>query len=129
MQAALRGIDVRIIIPGIPDKNVAYSLALKNAEELAKYGVKVYKYTKGFVHAKASVVDDRICSVGSVNLDYRSLYLHFECNTITDDENFIYDLLTDFKITNKDCELIEYKKHNIFKRIGWAILNVLGPVL
>lgn len=129
MEAALRGIDVRIIIPGIPDKKIAYSLALKNAEELSKYGVKVYTYNPGFIHAKASIVDDRICSIGSVNLDYRSLYLHFEVNTIFDDENMVKTLLEDFKNTSDKSTLIEYKKHNIFKRIGWAILNVLGPVL
>lgn len=129
MEAALRGIDVRIIIPGIPDKKLAYSLAIKYAEELSKYGVKVYKYNPGFIHAKAVIVDGRICSIGSVNLDYRSLYLHFEVNTIFDDEKMIRALLEDYEKTNSESTQIEYKKHNFFKRIGWAILNVLGPVL
>ena len=72
--AAKRGVDVRIVIPGIPDKKVVYTLSESYVEPLIKGGVKVYKYTPGFVHSKVFVADDNIATVGTINMDYRSLY-------------------------------------------------------
>ena len=128
IQASQRGVDVRIIIPEIPDKKMVYSLTLKYAETLAKYGVKVYRYTPGFVHAKGAVVDDKICSIGSVNLDYRSLYLHFESNTIFMDSEMVFDLKTDFLQTQEKCERVLYKKHNIFVQLYRSILDIISPL-
>ena len=78
VHAAKRGVDVRIIMPGIPDKKVVYRMSRSYYRDLLQAGVRIFEYTPGFVHAKASLVDDCIGSVGTVNLDYRSLYLHFE---------------------------------------------------
>ena len=77
--AAKSGIDVRIVTPGIPDKKMVYLLTQSYYEPLIRCGVKIYQYTPGFIHAKCFVCDDEIATVGTINLDFRSLYLHFEC--------------------------------------------------
>ena len=77
--AAERGVDVHLILPGIPDKKYAFALAHTHYASLMKAGVKISEYTPGFVHAKVFVADDREAVVGTINLDYRSLYHHFEC--------------------------------------------------
>lgn len=89
--AAKRGVDVRIVTPGIPDKKTVFRLTRSNYAPLLKAGVKIYEYTPGFIHAKSMVCDDKCAVVGSINLDYRSLYLHFEnavyfsgCSAVTD---------------------------------------------
>ena len=76
--AAKRGVDVRIVTPGIPDKKTVFRLTRSNYAPLLKSGVKIYEYTPGFIHAKSMVSDDLCAVVGTINLDYRSLYLHFE---------------------------------------------------
>ncbi len=79
--AAKRGVDVRVATPGVPDKAVVYRLTRSNYAPLLRAGVKVYEYTPGFLHAKSFVADDRFAVVGTINLDFRSLFLHFECGT------------------------------------------------
>ena len=76
--AAKRGVDVRIVTPGIPDKKTVFRLTWSNYAPLLKAGVKIYEYKPGFIHAKSMVSDDSCAVVGTINLDYRSLYLHFE---------------------------------------------------
>ena len=97
VRAAKKGIDVRIIMPGIPDKKVVYRMSRSYYRVLLEAGVKIYEYTPGFVHAKASLVDDRIGSIGTVNLDYRSLYLHYECNALFYKASLLEDLKNDFE--------------------------------
>lgn len=80
--AAKRGVDVRIYTPGIPDKKLIYQLTRSYFPPLLKAGVQIFSYTPGFLHAKTWLCDDRVGAVGSINLDYRSLYLHFECSTL-----------------------------------------------
>ena len=77
--AAKRGVDVRIVTPGVPDKRIIYWITQSFYRVLIKNGVKIYQYRPGFLHAKSFLCDDKIATIGSVNLDYRSLYLHFEC--------------------------------------------------
>lgn len=77
--AAKRGVDVRILTPNIPDKSYAFAVTQSSYEELLESGVSIYQYTPGFNHGKTFVVDDDYAVVGTINLDYRSLYLHFEC--------------------------------------------------
>lgn len=77
--AAKRGVDVRIVTPGIPDKKMAYALTQSYYERLIEAGVRIFQYTPGFIHAKCFLCDDEIATVGTINLDYRSLYHHFEC--------------------------------------------------
>lgn len=77
-RAAMRGVDVRIVTPSIPDKKTVFRLTRANYVPLMKAGVKIYEYTPGFIHAKSMLCDDEYAVVGTINLDYRSLYLHFE---------------------------------------------------
>ncbi len=77
-QAAMRGVDVRIVTPGVPDKAMVYRLTRANYAILLKAGVRIYEYTPGFLHAKSMLCDDECAVVGTINLDYRSLYHHFE---------------------------------------------------
>ena len=80
--AARRGVDLRIYVPGIPDKKTIYQLSRSYFAPLIEAGVRIFTYTPGFLHAKTWLCDDRAGVVGTVNLDYRSLYLHFECGTL-----------------------------------------------
>lgn len=96
IRAAKRGVDVRIIMPGIPDKKMVYRLSRSYYKDLLKAGVKVYEYKPGFVHAKGFVADDKIAGIGTVNLDYRSLFLHFECNAVFYKADIIEDLKQDY---------------------------------
>lgn len=85
--AALSGVDVRIIVPGIPDKKLVNEVTKSNYIELIKNGVKIYEYEPGFVHSKTVVVDDEIAVVGTTNMDYRSYYLHYECSIVFLDDD------------------------------------------
>ena len=80
--AAKRGVDVRIVTPGIPDKKLVFRITRSNYMPLLRAGVRIYEYSPGFIHAKSYVSDDRIGAVGTINMDYRSLFLHFECGTL-----------------------------------------------
>lgn len=93
--AAKRGVDVRIVTPGIPDKKAAYRLTRSYYPPLMRAGAKIYEYTPGFLHAKSFVCDDRIAVVGTINMDYRSLYLHFECGTLLYGGKILADLKAD----------------------------------
>ena len=101
--AAERGVDVRIILPGIPDKYIPFALALTHYKSLLESGVKIYEYTPGFVHAKVFVCDGREAVVGTINLDYRSLYHHFECATYMWGTDCIPQILNDFILTQEKC--------------------------
>ena len=104
--AAKRGVDVKLIMPGIPDKKMAYSLAKTHYKSLNDAGVKIYEYTPGFVHAKIFVSDDIKAVVGTINLDYRSLYHHFECGTYLYKMDCIADIEKDFQETLTKCRRV-----------------------
>ncbi len=131
IRAAQRGVDVRIIMPGIPDKKMVFSLSRSYYKDLIKAGVKIYEYSPGFVHAKACLADDRICSVGTVNLDYRSLFLHFECNCIFYGSDILFALKEDYLKSLDECS--ERTLSNIMegplKRLGNSILRVFAPLM
>lgn len=130
--AAKSGVDVKLILPHIPDKWYAYLLARTYYKELIEAGVSIYEYTPGFVHAKAFVSDDEKAVVGTINLDYRSLYLHFECAVFTYKTTLAYDVEKDFQETLKKCEKITIencKKFSIFKRIIGQILRLFAPLM
>lgn len=107
--AAQRGVDVELILPGIPDKPVPYALAKTHYAALLDAGVKIYEYTPGFVHAKVFVSDDVKVVVGSINLDYRSLYHHFECAAYIYDAPCIADIEADFVSTRSECREVSYE--------------------
>lgn len=129
--AAKRGVDVRIVIPGIPDKKVVYTLSESYLEPLVISGVKVYKYTPGFVHAKVFVSDDNVATVGTINLDYRSLYLHFECGTYFENVDCIKDIKKDVEDTiNKSHEVTKKEAiPGLLKGIWQALLRLVAPLM
>lgn len=130
--AAERGVDVRIILPGIPDKIAANSLAKTHYRSLIESGVKIYEYTRGFVHAKVFVSDDREAVIGSINLDYRSFYHHFECAAYMNGTECITDIEKDFLATQKECcqiteETIKHEQLRI-KLLGF-IMKCVAPLM
>lgn len=129
--AAKRGVDVRIVIPGIPDKKVVYTLSESYVEPLIKGGVKVYKYTPGFVHSKVFVADDNIATVGTINMDYRSLYLHFECGCYFENVDVIKDIKKDLTQTIEKCHQITEKEAmpNLLKATWQALLRLVAPLM
>ena len=129
---AERGVDVRIILPGIPDKKGAYALAKKHYRSLLKAGVKIYEYTPGFVHAKIFVSDDEKAVVGTINLDYRSLYHHFECGTYLFKTSCVSDIEEDFQATMEKCfevTLENYRSRDRGLRILGGLLKLIAPLM
>ena len=129
--AAKSGIDVRIITPGIPDKKIVNEVTKAYYNNLLENGVKIYEYTKGFIHAKTFLVDDQIATVGTVNLDYRSLCLHFECGVLMFKTNCIEDIKKDLEETfnNSKPILIKDVKVGLFKSLKRAILRLFAPLM
>lgn len=130
--AAKRGVDVKIILPHIPDKKSAFMLAKTYYPELIKAGVKIYEYTPGFVHAKVFSCDDEKAVVGTINLDFRSLYLHFECATYLYKVPAIKSIEDDYKSTLEKCQQItmeDYNKLNLFYKIGGGLLKLVAPLM
>ena len=130
--AAERGVDVRIIMPGIPDKPMAYNLAKTYYRQLMNSGVKIYQYTPGFVHAKVFVSDHTKAVVGTINLDYRSLYHHFECATYLYKVDAIKDIYADFLATQEKSELVTVemlKKRPLRQKIAGSLVKTIAPLL
>ena len=131
IRAASRGVDVRIIMPGIPDKKLVYRLGRSYYEDLLKAGVKIYEYTPGFVHAKAFLMDDKLCGIGTVNLDYRSLFLHFECSSIFYKADIMQELKKDYLASQalSRGRTLEDTKRGFFGRLIDSVLRVAAPLL
>ncbi len=129
-RAAKRGVDIRIIIPGIPDKKIVYTQTTSFFKVLHDNGVKIYKYTKGFVHSKVFLSDNIRAVVGTINMDYRSLYLHFENGIYMEDVSEIGEILKDFKETFKDCKQLNDKdvKSGFIKSLWQAVLRLFAPL-
>ncbi len=125
-RAAARGVDVRIVTPGKPDKKIAYRLTRANYKILMDAGVKIYEYTPGFLHSKCMVSDDECAVVGTVNFDYRSLYHHFENAVYLANCPAVLSVKRDAEETfagSKECSL-QYPKRNVFGRMIDALLRV-----
>ena len=130
--AAMRGIDVKLILPHIPDKKYAYMLARSHYKELIEGGVKIFEYEPGFVHAKVFVSDDRKAVVGSINLDFRSLYLHFECAAFMYKCSEIAAIEGDYRKTLKKCIRIDMeniRKYPIGKKLLGSCLRLIAPLM
>ena len=130
--AAERGVDVRIILPGIPDKYIPFSLALTHYRSLLDSGVRIYEYTPGFVHAKVFVSDDREAVVGTINLDYRSLYHHFECAAYMLETDCIPRIAEDFLQTQAKCREMTadmIRKEPFKRRILGFIAKAVAPLM
>lgn len=130
-RTSMRGVDVRIVTPGIPDKKIVYSLTRSYYETLIRAGVRIYEYTPGFIHAKSYLVDDKIGIVGTINMDYRSLYLHMECAVMLIECSALEKLKLDciltleqsHRVTLQDC------KRRRRSRLWYAILRTISPLL
>lgn len=130
--AAERGVDVRLILPGIPDKKAAYSLAKTHYRHLTNAGVKIFEYTPGFVHAKVVVSDDVKAVVGTINMDYRSLYHHFECATYLYKTSCITDIKADFLDTLTKCRPVNAEsirnEKKLYKVLG-LVMKLIAPLM
>lgn len=130
--ASQRGIDVRIITPNIPDKKSIFLLTQSYYNKLIRSGVRIYQYTPGFMHAKNYVCDDKIGVVGTINMDYRSLYLHFECATYLYDMKAVLDIKKDFEETLLKCREITLEdcaRRKLHTRIYQAVLRLIAPMV
>ena len=130
--AAKRGVDVRILMPGIPDKPMVFYMAKSYYPPLLEAGVKIYEYTPGFVHAKVFTSDDDTATVGSINLDYRSLYLHFECGVFIYRNPVVRDIEKDFQETLAKCQKVtmtEVRNRSTFVKIYGQVLRIVAPLM
>lgn len=129
--AAKSGIDVRIITPHIWDKFFVHMTTRSYYRELIKAGVKIYEYSEGFIHSKIFVSDDITATVGTANLDFRSLYLHFECGVQLHECIAIADIKADFIDTLKECHEItaEECNNNFLVRLFQDLLRLFAPLM
>lgn len=130
--SAKSGVDVRIIVPGIPDKKFIYSVTRSNYAPLIKSGVKIYEYTPGFIHCKSVLFDDTTYTVGSINFDFRSLFWNYECATWVYNSESYKDLKADFEdmfAKSKMIDITNYNGMSFSKKVGNAALKAISPLL
>lgn len=130
--AARSGVDVRIIVPHIPDKWYVYMVNVSNYGKLMEAGVQIYEYTPGFIHAKNVVVDDECAVCGTINTDYRSFYLHYECGVFMSEIGAVSDMKKDFLQTLEQCEAMDlptWRKRPLWTRIVQQVLKIVSPLL
>jgi len=128
--AAKRGVDVRIVMPGIPDKRIVFRLSRSYYGDLLKAGAKIYEFTPGFMHAKSFVSDDEIAVVGTINLDYRSLYLHFECATLLYQSKCIQEIKEDaFQVIAQSREVLLDNRKRFWNEMVDAVLHLFAPLM
>ena len=130
--AARRGVDVRLITPGIPDKKLVYQLTRSYYPQLASDGVRIYEYTPGFCHAKMTVADDHVATCGTINFDYRSLYHHFENGCLMVDCAAIDDMKKDFEAVFPQCNEVTQKYasgRSAYLRVIQVILRLFSPLM
>lgn len=127
--AAKRGVDVRILTPGIPDKPTVFRMTRSFYRPLLEAGVKIYEYSPGFMHAKTFVVDGKVACLGTINLDYRSFYLHFETGTVMYYHPVIEEILADLKEAQELGEEVhlENLSQSFFGEIIDSLLRLLAP--
>ena len=128
---AQSGVDVRIFTPGIPDKKVVFFTTRSYYRDLISSGVKIYEYTPGFVHSKIVVSDDDFCMIGSTNMDFRSLYLNYECGACFYNSKMIADVKGDILNLQESCQEITEKdcKSNFLIRLFQDICRMFAPMM
>ena len=130
--AALSGVDVQLIIPGVSDSKIVNAATMSFVRPLLKAGVKVYRYQKGFVHAKVMIVDGYFSTVGTANMDLRSFDINFEVNAFMYDETVAERLLADFEIDKGDCSQLsipEWDKRSFGTKLLESVSRMLAPLL
>ncbi|WP_281872447.1 cardiolipin synthase [Sellimonas catena] len=131
-RVAKSGMEVIIIMPHIPDKPYAFAVAKTYYKELIEAGARIYEYTPGFVHAKIFVSDDDTATVGTINLDYRSLYLHFEDGVFIYNNPVVADIERDFQETLKKCHFVtmkEVQERSVKEKIEGQVLRLFAPLM
>lgn len=130
--AAKSGVDVRILTPHIPDKKTVFELTRAHYGPLLEAGVRIFEYTPGFLHAKSFAVDDLYATVGSINLDYRSMFLHFEDGVWLCGDPTVLDVKRDFLATqtiSQEVTLEEVHSQSWLRRLFRSILRVFAPLM
>ncbi|MDE7087824.1 MAG: hypothetical protein K2O67_06500 [Clostridia bacterium] len=127
VDAVRRGVDVKIIIPHIPDKKLTYAITKTYCERLIKAGVQVYTYTPGFMHFKGVICDDRAL-IGSYNFDFRSMRLNYECG-VWGGEELAYEMAKDFESCLALCQRYELKKRGLLARGTGRLLCLFAPLV
>ena len=129
--AAKKGVDVKIIVPGIPDKKIVYSMTKSYYGTLISSGVEIYKYPPGFIHAKGFVCDDEICCGGTINLDFRSMCHHFECGCVFYNAPVVMQMKLDMLKTLEECQKVEeYARFTgVVGSAYHAVLRLIAPLM
>lgn len=129
--AAKSGVDIRIITPHIWDKTLVHLTTRSYYRELIRNGVRIYEFMEGFIHSKTFVSDDDTATVGTMNLDFRSLYLHFECGVLIYRNQAVFDIKEDFLHTLEQCQEIplEECQGNLFTRLFQDFLRIFAPLM
>ena len=128
--AALRGVEVNLILPGIPDKKLVYTIAKSNFPFLLEAGINIYLYTPGFNHMKSAIADGELAFVGTINYDFRSLVHHFECGATLYKNPCLVELQKDFDEMISVSEKIPANfRLKWFKRFKCALLKLFFPLL
>ena len=129
--AAKRGVDVRLVLPGIPDKKLVFRLSRSYYLPLLRAGVRIYEYTPGFLHAKCCVSDDRAAAVGSINMDYRSMFLHFECGVLLLQNSQVLALRDDVRRTLPQCREVQCAdcRTGLAGTVLDSVLRLLSPLM
>ena len=130
--AAQRGVDVRLMMPHIPDKRIVFDIAHTYYPQLIMAGVKIYEFTPGFVHAKSFVSDDNVAVIGSINLDFRSLYEHYECAVFLYKCKAVRDAKEDFLNTQTSCMrfgIEACKRYPLRHRLVGQVFRIFGPLM
>ena len=129
--AAKSGVDVRIVAPHKADNWFVHMTTRSYYRDLIRGGVKVYEYSPGFIHSKTFVSDDSVAVVGSTNMDFRSLYLHFECGALMLGSSAVMEVKEDFLRTLESCQPIRYEdcRGNIFLRLLQDVLRLFAPLM
>ncbi len=130
--AAKSGVDVRIYMPGIPDKKTVFMVSQSNYKPLLEAGVKIFEYNPGFLHAKSMVADDEIALLGTINLDYRSLYLHFENAALFIGHPIVKDIKKDtlyVESQSKQVDMQFIQKASLTTKLAQVLLKIVTPLL
>lgn len=129
IHTAKKGVDVKIIVPGVADKKIIHDIGESYYDQLIKGGVKIYEYRPGFVHAKVFVSDDISSVVGTINLDYRSLYLHFENAVLLYKSKKIMDIKKGFLNALEDSVEIKHARFSLVKNFLMSVLRIFASLL
>ena len=130
--AALSGVDVKIIIPDVADSKLVLYASLSYVEDMLMAGVRIFRYQKGFIHAKVLIVDDYMASVGSANMDMRSFFSNFELNALLFDASAIHKLSEDFSrdlAESKEINMYAFKQRPRWQKASEVIARMLSPLL